>query len=177
MCGIHPLPLPFASASSSPLTPAALPTPPLSLLLQRLPPINMAGGRGTSDKGATERKRKSPCKTKPRAKNFSTGECVGATHWAAYRARCTGDMKRRAGGALLQAFLDATPSDDQPMARTRTVATVDKKIKNLHTRYIATCAAIKGTGMSTAHKENQIIKIGGAVLFDLAREAFKKSQV
>lgn len=142
----------------------------------------MAGGRRASDTAVNGRKRKATGKTKGRAKNFYPGECVGVltaavTHWAAYRARRTGDMKRRAGGALLQAFVDATPAADQPMARTRTVAAVDKKIKNLRTRFIATCAVIKGTGMSAAHKEDQIIKFGGAMLFDLAREAFKKSHV
>lgn len=117
-----------------------------------------------------------------RSKNFTPGECVGiltaaATHWAAYRASRTGDMKRRAGGAMLDAFVNATPTVDQSLARTREAVAVDKKIKNMRTRYADTCLKLKSTGMSAAQREDLIIKFGGAILFDLAREAFKKSHV
>lgn len=117
-----------------------------------------------------------------RSKNFTPGECVGiltaaATHWAAYRASRTGDMKRRAGGAMLDAFVNATPTVDQSLARTREAVAVDKKIKNMRTRYADTCLKSKSTGMSAAQREDLIIKFGGAILFDLAREAIERSHV
>lgn len=126
--------------------------------------------------------RKSPGTAKARAKNFFTGEFIGvmvaaATRWAAYRARHTRELKRRAGGALIQAFVDTTPSDDQFMARARMVTNVDEKVKHLSTHYIATNAPMKGTGMSTACKEDHSIKFGGAVIFRLIARGFKKLQV
>lgn len=73
-----------------------------------------------------------------RSQNFTPGECVGiltaaATNWAAYGANRTGDMKRRAGGAMLDAFVNATPTVDQSLARTREAVAVDKKINNMRT--------------------------------------------
>eukprot|EP00170_Pyropia_yezoensis_P001269 contig_5636_g1273 len=86
-------------------------------------------------------------------------------------------MKRRTGRAMLDAFVIATPTVNQSPARTREAVAVDKKIKNMRTRYADTCLKLKSTGMSAAQREDLIIKFGGAILFDLAREAFKKSHV
>eukprot|EP00168_Porphyra_purpurea_P013819 TRINITY_DN388_c0_g1_i1.p1 TRINITY_DN388_c0_g1~~TRINITY_DN388_c0_g1_i1.p1 ORF type:complete len:309 (+),score=76.34 TRINITY_DN388_c0_g1_i1:736-1662(+) len=117
-----------------------------------------------------------------RSKNFTPGECVGvltaaATHWAAHRGSRTGDKKRRSGAALLEAFVSATPAKDRPLALTRTADSINKKVKNMRSRYIDTCQGLKSTGMSTAQREDLLIKFGGAQLYDLAREAFKTSHV
>ncbi|KAK1863395.1 hypothetical protein I4F81_005951 [Pyropia yezoensis] len=117
-----------------------------------------------------------------RSKNFTPGECIGVltaaeTHWAAYRGSRTGDKKRRSAAALLEAFVRATPAKDRHLAQTRTADSINKKIKNMRSRYMDTCQALKSTGMSTAQREDLLIKFGGAELYDLAREAFKTSHV
>lgn len=102
---------------------------------------------------------------------------AATTHWAAYRGSRTGDKKRRSGAALLEAFVNATPAKDRRLALTRTADSINKKIKNMRSRYMDTCQGLKSTGMSTAKREDLLIKFGGAELYDLAREAFKTSHV
>ncbi|KAK1865324.1 hypothetical protein I4F81_007857 [Pyropia yezoensis] len=116
----------------------------------------------------------------PRSKNFTAGECVGmltaaTTNCAAYRGSRTGDKKRRSGAFLLEAFVNATLATDRRLELTRTADSINKKIKNMRSRYMDTCQGLKSTGISTAKREALLIKFGGAELYDPAREAFKAS--
>lgn len=99
------------------------------------------------------------------------------THWAAYRGSRTGDKQRRSGAALLEAYVNATPAKDRRLALTRSAESINKKIKNMRSRYMDTHQGLKSTGMSTAKREDLLIKFGGAELYDLAREAIKTSHV
>eukprot|EP00170_Pyropia_yezoensis_P003237 contig_13530_g3244 len=79
-----------------------------------------------------------------RTKSFTPEECVGvltaaASHWAAYWGSRTGNKKRRSGAALLEAFVNATPAKDRCLALTRRADSINKKIKNMRSRYIDTC--------------------------------------
>lgn len=78
--------------------------------------------------------------TSPRSENFTPRECTGvlaaaASHWSASRGSRTGDKKRRSGAPILEAFVNATPAKDRPLARTRTADSIKKKIKKLLSRY------------------------------------------
>lgn len=115
-------------------------------------------------------------------KYFAPGACMGvmaaaASHCAAYRASRIKDMRRRAGATMLDAFVAATPLNDQAAARSRTALAVNKKIKSIRAKYMSTLDALKATVMSAAESEDLVITFGGAVLLDLARQAFKKSHV
>lgn len=98
---------------------------------------------------------------------------AAAAHWAEYRGRCTEDKKRRMEAVLLKAFHEATPSAVKEVARIRSIKSVDKKIKNMRARYNEACKDLKKPGMSTAEKDDIVLKFGGCVLFGLCRSAFK----
>jgi len=68
--------------------------------------------------------------------NASLGETVGvmtaaAAHWAEYRGMIIGDKKRRMEAALLSAFIEASPADEQAVARVRPIMSVNKKLHNM----------------------------------------------
>jgi len=100
-------------------------------------------------------RRASPSSGRP--KNFSTGETIGvmtaaSAHWAECRGRRTGDKKRRMEAVMLKEFVDAAPAADLEVARSRSIKSVDKKIKNMPSRYNDACKDLKKTGLSTAEK-------------------------
>jgi len=98
---------------------------------------------------------------------------AASVHWAEYRGRRTGDKKRRMEAVMLKAFVDATPAADLEVARSRSIKSVEKKIKNMRSRCKDACKDLKKTGLSTAEKEDILLKFGGCVLFGLCRSAFK----
>jgi len=54
---------------------------------------------------------------------------------------------------------------------------VDRKLKDTRTRFVAARSQLRKTGLSNSQSEDILIKFGGAELYDLAREEFKKSSV
>jgi len=117
-----------------------------------------------------------------RVKNFSSGETIGimtaaSAHWTEYHGRRTGDKKRRMEAVMLQAIIEATPAADQKVARSRSIKSLDKKIKNMRTRYNDACEDLKRTGLSADEQDNILLKLGGCVLFGLCRSAFKSCPV
>jgi len=117
-----------------------------------------------------------------RVKNFSSGETIGnmtaaSAHSAEYHGRRTGDEKRRMEAVMLRAFLDANPAADHEVARSRSIKSVDNKIKIMRTRYNDACEDFKRTGLSADEKDNNLLKFGGRVLFGPCRSAFESCPV
>jgi len=102
---------------------------------------------------------------------------AASAHWAEYRGRRTGDKKRRMEAVMLKAFIDASPAADQEVARSRSIKSLDKKIRNMRTRYNNACEDLKRTGLSADEMDDILLKIGGCVLFGLCRSAFKSCPV
>jgi len=103
-------------------------------------------------------------------KHFSPGESLGvmkaaSAHRTEFRGRLTGDKNRRMEAVLLKAFVEATPAADQEAARTRSIESVDKKIKNMRGRYNKTCNDIQATGLSSSERDDILLQFGGCVLF------------
>jgi len=98
---------------------------------------------------------------------------AASAHWAEFRGRPTGDKKRRMEAILLKAFVEATPAADEEAARTRSIESVDKKIKNMRGWYNKACKDHKVTGLSSSEQDDILLKFGGCVLFSLVRTAFK----
>jgi len=117
-----------------------------------------------------------------RVKKFSSGETIGimtaaSAHWAEYRGRSTGDKKSRMEAVMLKAFIDATPAAEQEVARSRSIKSLDKKFKNVRTRYNDACEDLQRMGLSADEEDDILLKFGGCVLFGLCRSAFKSCPV
>jgi len=166
-----------AVAAASSVTPCTEATPPQADgIAIGSPSLDVA--RSNTDKN--KNKRKEPAT--PRGRNWSPGECAGllsavTSDWAALRAARTTESKKAMGEKLLRAFVLATPVKDRALARTRDIDQVERKIKGLRSKYVETRKALAQTGGSTAKREDALIKFGGAVLYDMARSAFKNSAV
>jgi len=93
-------------------------------------------------------------------------------HWAEFRGRRTGDKKRRMEAVFLKTFVVARPAAYQEAARTRSIESVDKKIKNMRSRHNKACKDHKATGLSSSERDDILLKFRGCVLFSLARTAF-----
>lgn len=78
---------------------------------------------------------------------------------------------------MLKAFAEATPAKDRAGARTRDIEQVERKVKSLRAKYMATRIALLQSGASTAEREDALLGFGGSVLYELARGAFKKCSV
>ena len=150
------------------------------------PPSEVGTVDNGSDKapasGKTSGKRKATDPPAPRAPNWAHSELKGAltvalTHWAHYRGSRTHDKTRRTGDGLVAAFVAATGAASRAAARTRSAVSVDRKLKDTRTKFVAARAQLRKTGLSTSHREDILIKFGGAELYALAREAFKTSSV
>lgn len=120
--------------------------------------------------------------TTPRAKNFTVGErmallAAARDHWTEFRGRRTGDKTRRTGKELVGAFVANVPAAEKAYAVTRDATALDKKLKNLRTSYGVAVKEASGSRASTAEKEDAVIKLGGAVLFDMAKAVFDKCPV
>jgi len=74
---------------------------------------------------------------------------------------------------MMKAFVDATPAADLKVARSRSIKSVDKKIKNMRSRHNDASKDLKKTGLSTAEKDDILFKFGRCVLFGFCRSAFK----
>ena len=165
-----------------PTTPATLTTTAAS----SLPGVTAKGSSPdkstTKGKGKGLRKRKTTEPTTPRAANWVTGELKGIllaapTHWGDYRVSRTGDRSRRTSEELKAAFVSATPAENRPVARTRTAETLDRKLKDTRTKYVATRKNLCRTGLSASQREDIVIKFGGSEVYSYARGVFKTSAV
>jgi len=139
-----------------------------------------------NEKGSTtrkaSRKRKTTDSLAPRAPNWEIGELKGVvavapTHWDDYRGSRISDKSRRTSSELIEAFVMATPAKNRVVARTRTAAALDRKLKDTRTKYVATRKILRRTGLSAPQREDFLIKFGGSELYSLARDAFKTSAV
>jgi len=102
---------------------------------------------------------------------------VAPTHWADYRGSRTSEKSRRTSSEVIDAFVMATPAENRVVARTRTAAALDRKLKETRTEYVATRRNLRRTGLSASQREDLLIKLGGSELYSLARDAFKTSAV
>jgi len=73
---------------------------------------------------------------------------------------------------FLKTFVVAKPAVYQEAARTRSIESVDKKIKNMRSRHNKACKDHKATGLSSSERDDILLKFRGCVIFSLARTAF-----
>jgi len=102
---------------------------------------------------------------------------VAPTHWADYRGSRTSEKSHRTSSELIEALVMATPAENRVVARTRTAAALDRKLKDTSTKYVATRRNLRRTGLSASQREDFLIKFGGSELYSLAWDAFKTSAV
>jgi len=145
-------------------------------------PDKSSGNEKGSTTGKASRKRKTTDPPAPRAPNWVIGELKGVlavapTHWADYRGSRTSEKSRRTSSEVIDAFVMATPAENRVVARTRTAAALDRKLKDTRTEYVATRRNLRRTGLSASQREDLLIKLGGSELYSLARDAFKTSAV
>ena len=162
-------------------TPAMTPTP----LVASSPPAVAAASADkdvTPTKGKVSGNHKATEPPAPRAPNWVAGELhtvlsVAPAHWESYRGSRTGDKSRRTGEELTAAFVTATPVENRAVALKRTAASLDRKLKDTRTRFVATRKNLCRTGLSASQREDFLINFGGSELYSLARAAFKSSAV
>ncbi|OSX73807.1 hypothetical protein BU14_0326s0001 [Porphyra umbilicalis] len=162
-------------------TPAMTPTP----LVASSPPAVAAASADkdvTPTKGKVSGKRKATEPPAPRAPNWVAGELhavlsVAPAHWASYRGSRTGDKSRRTGEELTAAFGTATPVENCAVALKRTEASLERKLEDTRTIYVATRKNLCRTGLRASQREDFLINCGGSELYSLARAAFKSPAV
>jgi len=162
-------------------TPAMTPTP----LVASSPPAVAAASADknvTPTKGKVSGKRKATEPPAPRAPSWVAGELhavlsVAPAHWANYRGSRTGDKSRRTGEELTTAFVITTPVENGAVALKRTAASLDRKLKDTRTSFVATRKNLCRTGLSASQREDLPINFGGSELYSLARAVFKSSAV